>query len=310
LLPGADYEAQHVVQAERIFVQERRLRRSSCSGPEAWGVVDLVEWPKEVRLGSDLRVRGVACHEETSGWLQVKDKSGAVLAQLSLKVNKCMEAVAMTDVADFGKCTMVRRIDAGEALELLPDKAVQPSEGGSRSKFRACRDGQEGWITTKGSQGTEYIKAAQKHYVCKQATPVHAGLGAESAVVRVLMPGEAFAAFEEAKEVAGGEQQTQHRVKTADGKEGWIVTSSDQEVELWSSRCEIVKSVPLTSSLAANEAAESIQIIRLLEPNEVVDVIELPAIDGSTVCSGLVASPDRIVPLVGRLCVMALALSP
>lgn len=39
-----------------------------------------------------------------------------------------------------------------------------------------------------------------KHYVCLQASPVHAGLGEECGVLHVLMPGEAFMAFEDAKE--------------------------------------------------------------------------------------------------------------
>jgi hypothetical protein len=245
-------------------------------------VVEHLAGPQDVLEGSDLRVRGVACHEEVSGWLHVRDKKGGTLAALSTDVQKCMEAVAMTDVADFGKCTMVRRINAGEALVLLPDKAVKPSEGGSRSKFRACSDGREGWVTTLGSQGTVYVKPGQKHYVCQQATPMHAGLGAESAVVRVLMPGEAFAAFEEPREVAGAARQTLYRVRTADNEEGWISSTVDEEVQAWSSRCVVLKPSPLTKTLPANEAAEVIEVVRLLEPGEVVDVVELPTLDVTT----------------------------
>merc|ERR1712232_939266 len=107
----------------------------------------------------------------------------------------------------------IRRIEVGEALEMLKEQPVKPEEGGLRCKFRACRDGKEGWITTEGSQGTVYTKRAAKIYVCTQASPVHVGLGAESAVVRVLMPGEAFEAFEDPKEVSGGEQRTLYRAR-------------------------------------------------------------------------------------------------
>merc|ERR1719242_691766 len=168
----------------------------------------------------------------------------------------------MTDVADFGNCTMVRRIYAGEALELLPDKEVQPNEGGTRRKFRACRDGREGWITTQGSQGTVYVTSAVKHYICLQASPVHAGLSAESAVVRVLMPGEAFAAFEEPKEVAGGEKLTMYRVRAiTDAAEGWVVSTSEDEVQVWSARYKVLKTVSLTKGFPANEAAEVIEVL-------------------------------------------------
>merc|ERR1719213_374930 len=116
---------------------------------------------------------------------------------------------------------MVRRIEMEEALEMLPDKAVIPENGGQRKRFRACRDGKEGWVTTEGSQGTVYVKPAPKHFICNQAAALHQGLGAESAVVRVLMPGEAFAAFEDPKEVTGGDSRFHYRVRTStDGAEG------------------------------------------------------------------------------------------
>merc|ERR1712139_552373 len=115
--------------------------------------------------------------------------------------------------SDFENCNMIRRIETDEALELLPDKAAVPEDGGERKRFRACRDGKEGWVTAEGSQGTTYIKPAPKHYICNQAAPLHAGLGAETSVVRVLMPGEAFAAFEDPKEVSGGELHTIYLAK-------------------------------------------------------------------------------------------------
>jgi len=245
--------------------------------------VELVEGPKEERSGSDTRVRGAACGEEAQGWLQITEKGGVVLAKLSAKVYKCIEAIAMTDAPDFGKCQMVRRIDAGEALELLDDKIVKPDEGGMRRRFRACRDGREGWITTHGSQGTVYTKAATRHYVIQKEAPVHAGLSAESPVVRVLMPGEAFAAFEDPKEVSGGEQLTFYKVRAVtDGAEGWVTSGIDKEVRPWSASYKVLRSVPLTRTLSANEAAEVQEIVRTLEQNEILHAAEHPIEDSST----------------------------
>merc|ERR1740129_477816 len=99
----------------------------------------------------------------------------------------------MTEEFDFKKCTMVRRIEAGEALELLPqdENEAQPADGkqeAQRRRFKACLDGKEGWVTMNGNRGKTYLKPA------------------ESAVVRVLMPGEAFAGLDEPRKVSGGEQ--------------------------------------------------------------------------------------------------------
>lgn len=246
-------------------------------------VVELVQGPREERTGSDLRVRGAACTEDTTGWLQVRDKAGKVLAKPSSTIYKCTEAIAMTDVSDFTNCEMVRRIDSGEALEMLSTPEFKAPEGGFRKKFRACRDGAEGWVTVQGSQGTTYVKQASKHYVCVEASPVHAGLGAESAVVKVLMPGEAFAAFEEPKEVSGGERLTSYSVRAVtDAKEGWVTCTAAGQVQPWTNRYKVQKTVALTKGFPANEAAEVIEVLRLLEAGELVDVTEQPSEDTSS----------------------------
>jgi len=250
-------------------------------------VLELKEGPHEVRIGSDERVRGVCCHEEATGWLQVRDKAGTALARLSSKAYKCVEAIAMTDVADFDNCQMVRRLDVGEALELLDDApaAAAGKEGAAakRLRFRACRDGKEGWVTTDGSQGKVYLSVAPKHYICQQATPLHAGLSAESAVVRVLMAGEAFQGFEDPKQVAGGERQTAWLTRAmTDGAEGWVANATEEIIEEWKPIYKVLRSVSLTRTLAANEAAEVIEVVRMLEAEEILDLLEPPAEDPST----------------------------
>lgn len=205
------------------------------------------------------------------------------LASLNSNIFKCVEAIAMTDIAELSNCAMVRRIDVGEALELLEGEPVKPVEGGIRQKFRACRDSREGWITVNGSQGTVFVKAAPKHYLLTQAAPVHAGIDAASAVVRVMMPGEAFNAFEDPREVVGGDRRTIYRARTTtDNLEGWVASGMEDEVRSWSSRYKVLKTVPLTRGFAANEAAEVIEVVRLLDPNELVDVTENPTEDPST----------------------------
>jgi len=246
-------------------------------------VLELVDGPREEQTGTDLRVRGASCSEDASGWLQVRSKDGGVLAKLSTNIYKCVEAIAMTDTADFENCTMVRRINCGEALEIMLDEATKLGEGGTRQKFKACRDGAEGWVTVEGNQGTTYLRKASRHYTCLDAAPLHAGLGAESAVVRILMQGEAFAAFEEPKEVSGGEKQKSYCVRDIiDGKEGWVTCSSMNQLQPWTPKCKMLRTASLTSGFPANEAAEVIQVIRLLEVGELVTITEQPTKDASS----------------------------
>ena len=101
----------------------------------------------------------------------------------------------------------MRRLDAGEAIERLPCTVATPAAGGSRCRFRACRDGAEGWVTTKGSKGNEFVRPGQRHYICLKDATLHESLGANSKIIHTLKPGEAFAAFEEPRAVTGGKTQ-------------------------------------------------------------------------------------------------------
>lgn len=246
----------------------RELQSGEC--------LELLEGPKEELLGSEMRLRGVSCNEEVSGWLQVRNQNGEVVAQEHQNVYRCIGPIAMTDVADLETCSMLRKIEVGEALELLP------SEGTERRLFRACKDGAEGWITIAGNQGKAYLKPVTKHYICREASPVHSGLGAECGVLHVLMPGEAFMAFEDPKEVSGGAQFTIYRVRAVkDGAEGYVVNSTG-EVRPWSPCYKVLSPVPLTQALAANSTVDSIHIIRVLSPDELVDATEPAMEDSST----------------------------
>merc|ERR1712136_358203 len=82
--------------------------------------------------------------------------------------------------------------------------------------------------------------------------------------------------------VSGGEKQTVYRARSfGDIAEGWIIASSG-EVQMWTSKHKVLRPVPLTRTLAANEAAEVIEVVRLLEPNEIVETTERPPEDPST----------------------------
>merc|ERR1712039_696429 len=108
----------------------------------------------------------------------------------------------------------------------------------------------------------------------------HTGLNADSEVARVLMPGEGFQAFEEPKEVSGGAVQTIYRLRALkDGAEGVAVCGPDQELQQWHSKYKVLRPIPMTVGSTTNEAADAVEVIRDVETNELVEVIEQPVDD-------------------------------
>eukprot|EP00438_Fugacium_kawagutii_P011814 Skav229673 [mRNA] locus=scaffold4264:70380:77646:+ [translate_table: standard] len=176
----------------------RELQAGEC--------LELLEGPKEEitpavqveLLGAELRLRGVSCSEEISGWLQIRSQNGEVVAE--------EQKNAMTDIDDLASCSMLRKIEVGEALEML-------SEGTERRMFRACKDGAEAKKEKAKNGEKKKCLDVAKHYICRQASPVHSGLGAESGVLHVLMPGEAFMAFEDPKDRERREREESEKSK-------------------------------------------------------------------------------------------------
>jgi len=254
---------------------------------EAGELLELLGGPRDVGQGSELRVRGVTCGQEASGWLQVRDKDGRTVAKLSSAIYKCNEPIAMTDISELGNCTLIRRINIGEALELLSEEEARPKEGGVRKKFRACQDGVEGWITTTGSQGTLFVRAATRHFICVESTQVYESTVSKSKVLKSLIPGEAFAAFEEPKEVSGGSRFQRYKVRAvSDGADGNIICNATEcQLQPWVSRHQLAKEAELTVAafLPSEPTTTSISNkVRMLEAGEVVQVSGLPLEDPLT----------------------------
>jgi len=76
-------------------------------------------------------------------------------------LNKCVDG----DVKDFEKCSTLRKIEVGEAVELLDTESR--SDKGARHRFRACKDGVEGWLTVQGNHGTIFAEETEKIWTVK-----------------------------------------------------------------------------------------------------------------------------------------------
>jgi len=116
--------------------------------------IELLEGPKEEKTEPVVRVKGRVVTDGKIGWLSMKSSN---LKPWSPQY-KCVNTIAMQDALDVGTANSVRKIDAGEILELLDGPLAEKEVGVMRIRCRADRDGATGWMTISGNQGKAYLE--------------------------------------------------------------------------------------------------------------------------------------------------------
>merc|ERR1712151_414186 len=103
-----------------------------------------------------------------------------------------MGSIAITTTFDITEGKAIRKLEPGEALEVMEEEKQDEKRKLSRVKVKATRDDLEGWITIKGNQGTAYVEPNEKLFEILQNMPLEAQLTCGSTTVRTLEKGELF----------------------------------------------------------------------------------------------------------------------
>lgn len=180
------------VDLQREFADQSPVVRSLRVEEE----FELLEGPREEIVPGEVHVQGTCAKDGASGWITLKDSAGTEYASATVGSYKCKSMTALTDGPDTKKCKVVRRIEVGEILEVLDDEKQgdQPAEGAAlRLRFKALKDGKEGWVTIKGSRGTAFLEA-QSQYSVKKSVMLRKTVSPDSEEVREVEEGEAFKA--------------------------------------------------------------------------------------------------------------------
>jgi len=162
------------------------------------------------------------------GWLVAQDAVGTTVASLSEKTYVCKKTIAITDSYDIRSGKAKRKIQVGELLQATEDVEKSPESGPEmvRLHVKVVKDGVEGWVTTKGSNGTVFVEASSKHWNVQADAVLRAGEDETSEVVASLKAGDIFEVAA-AAEVAKEETKRVVRVRSLDDcATGWIVSSS------------------------------------------------------------------------------------
>lgn len=120
--------------------------------------VQILEGPREEKFEAVMRLKGRALSDGSTGWITVKDKNLKPWSPFY----KCSSATVIHDGLSVKAAQVVRRIEAGEVVELTEGPMLEKEIGVLRIKARAETDGAVGWITVKGNQGTVFLRSFVK----------------------------------------------------------------------------------------------------------------------------------------------------
>lgn len=133
-----------------------------------------------------------------SGWVNLKDSDGKLTVSSVRNAYISNSSVAVTNDFDVRRGEIIRKIPAGMVLEGLDGPHMDDSLNLTRLKCRLVEDGSQGWITTRGNQGTPYITRLPDGHVVLQQVQLHPKFPGRQSKVRMLEVGTPLEVLEHA----------------------------------------------------------------------------------------------------------------
>jgi len=232
--------------------------------------LEVLEGPVREPAVEVMRVRGRAKKDGRTGWVTMRDGAGAAPSLELAEALVCRCSIALTKDADAG--AVVRKLELGELLDRTGEPQEDPERNVTRVPARARSDGKEGWVTMRGSDGTQYVVDNTMIYTCAFDVPMESSFPSGSSRMRTLEQGEVFDVLEgPTVEKKVGELFARCR-GLRDGAEGWVCV--DSSVERWAPRCTCRKKGDLQEDV---DCADGVGVVRSLEAFEPLEVLSPPA---------------------------------
>jgi len=117
-------------------------------------VIEVLEGPQEEESEAPMRIRARALDDGKVGWLTLREEN-----LLPWSPNyRCASATAIHETLSIEGAATVRRLEAGEEVELLEGPRAEAGSGVLRLRGRATKDGAIGWMTIAESQGKTFLE--------------------------------------------------------------------------------------------------------------------------------------------------------
>jgi hypothetical protein len=241
-------------------------------------VMELMEGPREDCADPDLLLHGKSVKDDATGWVLLSNAPGDPALTLAQDMYVCQSAIAMTDNLDIKNCSVLRKVDVGEVLKVIgKEEAKSDSMDITRLRFRAHRDGKEGYVTLKGNQGTVFLEKSTKHHVVGRQVALTTSSRKGAPVIRQLEVGEVFEACEKPKQGQDDVLMVLKARTLSDSLSGWVTYSKSSPPPLrpWQGEYVCRNTVSITVGQSTADADE----VREAKPDEKFTAVEGPYLD-------------------------------
>lgn len=205
--------------------------------------------------------------------------SKLTMKEMSQSYHRVVKAIAITSAFHVKDSKTLRKLDEGEFVEVL--ETGKEDIGLPRVRCRALIDHKEGWVTEKGNQGSTFLEATGKPYLCcQEMTSLTEGFESTTKKIRHTNLGEVFEVIEGPRKEPPVEVQRIKGKSSKDGSVGWTTLgdASGKNKNFEGTKVLICKSsIAITNSFDISTG----KAIRKLDVGEVLSIIEEPKSDAT-----------------------------
>jgi len=191
-----------------------------------------------------------------------------------------VKSIAITDEFEISKAKTIRKADADEVIEVLEGPRTTDKIGLLRVRGKSLIDGQEGWITVSGNQGTPFLQEMEKpYYSCTEDVVLQSTFESEEEdTIRTLKVDEVIELLEGPRKEKFSPIVRVRAKAVSDGAAGWFTvkdskgaTFAEPDGQYYS----CITSVAMTDELDIKNC----NVVRKLTEGEVFAVTEGPVSD-------------------------------
>lgn len=240
---------------DKLLIGESSTLRKLDKGE----VFEVLEGPVDDAEAQVQRVRGKALKDATTGWVTIAGNQGTSYLKATAKPFMWVTNSVELTKESAANSKPVRKLTQDEVLELLEGPREEVPKAELFLHGSVGKDGPDGWITLRSSDGSTSAALSNDIYVCKSAIAMTDSFDIKDCkVVRKVAAGEALRVIGGKKEDASIEITRLQFKAVKDGAEGWVTLKGNQGTifaEASTSHYVVSKGCSIRAA-AARDAAE------------------------------------------------------